>query len=691
VANENVILEIGLEEVPAKYIPSSIRQLEEKSRQLLDENRISYHDVKAYGTPRRLVVNIMGVAQRQKSLTEEVKGPSAKIAFDEQGKPTKAALGFAKSQKVKVEDLEIRELEGVKYVFAVKQSLGKQAKEVLEDVLPQLIMLMSFPKSMRWADKNIRYVRPIRWILALYGGEVIPFEIEGISSGRVTRGHRFLGSQNITVNHADEYFDVLLREYVMVKQDERKQRIMEQSKKIAQEFGGVLIEDDQLLEEIVHLVEYPTALAGSFDDKYLDLPKEVVVTPMKEHQRYFPLEDSQGKLLPRFIAIRNGNDAYIDIVRSGNEKVLAARLADARFFYEEDQKNTLDENVEKLKHIVFQQNLGTIYDKVERLKNIATFISHEIGLDGDQTDNLLRATHLCKADLVTNMVNEFDELQGIMGREYASLQGETKEVALAIYEHYLPRFSGDELPSSQIGAVLSIADKIDTICGCFSIGIQPTGSQDPYALRRQAMAIVNIIISKDMHISLKKLIEYSLGLYNCNDIDVKKDILDFFESRIKYIIMAKGYRNDIIEAVMDLKLHDVAETMLRIEQLAEWLAEEDDDYIEQLIMAYNRVNNLAQRAGDDIAVNREMLKTPGEIGLWDVYIKYRDDIINHVKLKNFAHALKLLGDFIIPINEFFDGVMVMVDDDKIRNNRLALIKNVAMLLNSVANLGKIVP
>ncbi len=500
-----------------------------------------------------------------------------------------------------------------------------------------------------------------------------------------------MGSQNITVNHADEYFDVLLREYVMVKQDERKQRIMEQSKKIAQEFGGVLIEDDQLLEEIVHLVEYPTALAGSFDDKYLDLPKEVVVTPMKEHQRYFPLEDSQGKLLPRFIAIRNGNDAYIDIVRSGNEKVLAARLADARFFYEEDQKNTLDENVEKLKHIVFQQNLGTIYDKVERLKNIATFISHEIGLDGDQTDNLLRATHLCKADLVTNMVNEFDELQGIMGREYASLQGETKEVALAIYEHYLPRFSGDELPSSQIGAVLSIADKIDTICGCFSVGIQPTGSQDPYALRRQAMAIVNIIISKDMHISLKKLIEYSLGLYNCNDIDVKKDILDFFESRIKYIIMAKGYRNDIIEAVMDLKLHDVAETMLRIEQLAEWLAEEDDDYIEQLIMAYNRVNNLAQRAGDDIAVNREMLKTPGEIGLWDVYIKYRDDIINHVKLKNFAHALKLLGDFIVPINEFFDGVMVMVDDDKIRNNRLALIKNVAMLLNSVANLGKIVP
>ncbi|MGI6113829.1 MAG: glycine--tRNA ligase subunit beta [Mahellales bacterium] len=688
--NKNVVLEIGMEEVPSKFMPSSIGQLEEKARHLLDDNRIPYDDVRAYGTPRRLVVNVIGIAQQQRDLTEEVKGPSAKIAFDKDGKPTKAAVGFANSQKVKVEDLEIKEFEGGQYVFAVKHSAGRQTKEVLRDILPDLILSLSFPKSMRWGDKNLRYVRPIRWILALYGEEVIPFEIEGLSSGRLSRGHRFLGSQNITINHADEYFDVLLREYVMVKQDERRQRIMDQSKKIAEHFGGVLVEDKELLEEIVHLVEYPTALAGSFEDKYLALPKEVVITPMKEHQRYFPIEDPQGRLFPKFIAIRNGNDAHIDIVRSGNEKVLRARLADAQFFYKEDQKNTLDENVEKLKHIVFQQSLGTIYDKVVRLKDMVKYLGNEIGFDNEQINSLLRAAHLCKADLVTNMVNEFDELQGVMGREYALLQGETKEVALAIYEHYLPRFSGDGLPGSDIGAVLSIADKIDTICGCFAVGIQPTGSQDPYALRRQAMAIVNIIISKHMHISLKELIEQSLRLYNCSDIKIKKDILDFFESRIKNIMVAKGYRNDIIEAVMDLKLYDPAEIMLRMDQLKAWLTQDDHDHIEQLIMAYNRINNLAQKAGEDNKIEEGMLKSPEEFGLWDAYVKYGNTIINQVESKNFIQALELLGNYITPINEFFDGVMVMVNDEKIRNNRLALIKNVAMLLNSVANLSRIV-
>ncbi|MGI6224611.1 MAG: glycine--tRNA ligase subunit beta, partial [Peptococcales bacterium] len=517
----NLLLEIGTEEIPAKFMPPALQQLKEMAEKKFSEARLAYQEVKAYGTPRRIVLYVQGLPEVQGDLIEEVKGPSAKVAFDSEGNPTKAAQGFARGQGVDVNNLTVKETDSGSYVFALKKIAGRPVQEVLKEILPQLVLGINFPKPMRWGYSDLKYARPIRWLVALFGTEIINFNIGEVTSNSISRGHRFLGKEEIDIASADQYFALLEENYVMVDPNQRKKVIAQEIEELASSVGGQVEPDDELLEEIIYLIEYPTALMGSFDEKYLAIPKEAVITPMKEHQRYFPVLDANGDLLPRFITVRNGNKDHLEIVQAGNEKVLEARLADAKFFYDEDQKVKLEEYVEKLKAIVFQESLGTIYEKVERIKLGVINLSCTLGIEKAIEERALRAAHLSKADLVTNMVYEFPELQGIMGEKYALLSGEDHVVAKAIFEHYLPRNAGDILPETMEGTLVSITDKMDTIAGCFAVGIEPTGSQDPYALRRHALGICHIIIDKGLNISLKAVIEQALNSYQ-NKLDIDK-------------------------------------------------------------------------------------------------------------------------------------------------------------------------
>ncbi|MHB8918801.1 MAG: glycine--tRNA ligase subunit beta, partial [Desulfocucumaceae bacterium] len=491
---KDFLLEIGTEEMPARFVGPALQQLKELAGNQLREKRIQFEQVRAVGTPRRLAVYTTGLAESQQPLVKEVKGPALKVAYNSSGEPTPAVLGFARSQRVDMASLVVKPVGPVEYVFARKSEQGRPTAEVLAQICPELIAGLHFPKPMRWGDLEFRFARPIRWILALYGNAVVRFSLAGLEAGRTTLGHRFLSRGPLTLNDARDYFGEMKKAFVVVDPEERKQLIRSQVEAAAKSEGGRVEEDEELLDEVTNLVEYPTAFVGSYDQAFLRLPKEVPVTVMREHQRYFPVTGSDGGLLPRFIGVRNGITEHIDTVRAGNEKVLRARLADGAFFWDEDLKVPLADRAGSLKKVIWQESLGTVYDKVERVTGLALFIGEKLGAGNDLLGIIKRAAAICKADLVTNMVYEFPELQGVMGREYALRSGEIRDVAQAIFEHYLPRFAGDILPSTQGGRVLSLADKMDTLAGCFAVGIQPTGSQDPYALRRQALGIGSIIL-----------------------------------------------------------------------------------------------------------------------------------------------------------------------------------------------------
>ncbi|HOV79721.1 MAG TPA: glycine--tRNA ligase subunit beta, partial [Bacillota bacterium] len=504
---KDYLLEIGVEEMPARFMEPALLELKETASVILKEQRLPFKNVETYGTPRRLTLYVEGLAGSQEPLEVEVKGPAAKVAFKPDGTPTRAAEGFARSQGVAVDDLIRKALGHVEYVFAVKREAGRPAREVLSEVAPAFINGLHFPKPMRWGDLEVRFARPIRWIVSLFGDEVVEFEFAGLKAGRTTCGHRFLSKEPVVLACPEEYFKKMRSNYVLVDPEERRRCIWQQVRELAAAAGGMVEEDGDLLDEINNLVEYPTALVGEFSRDYLKLPREVLVTPMREHQRYFPVVGPDGNLLPKFIAVKNGTADHLDTVRAGNEKVLRARLADADFFFREDLKTPLAEKVPALKKIVFQESLGTVYDKVLRLSTLADYLASEAGASEQDRRVALRAAHLAKADLVTNMVYEFPELQGVMGREYAERSGEPREVALAVFEHYLPRFAGDRLPRTMPGKILSMADKIDNIVGCFAIGIQPSGSQDPYALRRQALGISHIVLDGKFAVRLPELVE----------------------------------------------------------------------------------------------------------------------------------------------------------------------------------------
>ncbi|MFZ5633577.1 MAG: glycine--tRNA ligase subunit beta [Bacillota bacterium] len=689
---KDFVLEIGTEEMPARFVGPALEQLKELAEGMFKDKRIDFDRVQAVGTPRRMAVYAAGLAESQQSLVREAKGPALKVAYNAAGEPTPAALGFARSQGVDVADLVVKSVGPVEYVFARKSEQGRPTGEVLAEICPALITGLHFPKPMRWGDNDFRFARPIRWLLALYGDEVVGFELAGVESGRVTYGHRFLAGGPRPINDARDYFAELKKIFVIVDPAGRKEMIRRQVADAAGSVGGLAEADEELLEEVANLVEYPTAFAGSFDPAYLRLPKEALVTPMREHQRYFPVTGADGSLLPRFIGVRNGTSEHIDTVRAGNEKVLRARLADAAFFWDEDLKEPLAGRVPALEKIVWQESLGTVRYKAGRLAELASFIGEKLGAGDDLLAVVKRTAMLCKADLVTDMVYEFPELQGVMGREYALRSGEDPAVAQGIFEHYLPRFAGDVLPATPGGRILSLADKFDTLVGCFGVGIQPTGSQDPYALRRQALGICSIVLDGELVLSLREIAGRAYDIYSRNNLlkiereSVLGDLEEFFRQRIRGILTERGFAYDIVEAVLAAGADDILGTLQRAEALDRFRGEPAFDAV---ITAFNRANNLSRKFGET-AVSPQLLQHPAEKELYEALTGVRRDVGELLADRDYSGVLRRAALLREPVDSFFDAVMVMVEDRKIRDNRLALLKNVALLVSPLADLSKIV-
>ncbi|MBR0102697.1 MAG: glycine--tRNA ligase subunit beta [Selenomonadaceae bacterium] len=676
-----LLLEIGTEEIPAHAMPNILSQLNTLAEKSLTEARIDFGAVKTLGTPRRLALLIDDVAATQADVEEEKRGMSSKIAFDADGNPTKAAIGFAKKNKVRPEDLITRD----GYVYAVIHEQGKPSAEILQTLLPKIICDLNFPNNMRWGDLDFKFIRPLRWIVALFGAEVIPFEVANVKSGRTSRGHRFLSAGDFDIATADDYVEACAKNFVIVDQDKRRDMIVQQINEVAASKGGVAEITDDLLEEVLYLVEYPTALAGEFETKYLALPAEAVITPMRDHQRYFPVKAADGALMPLFITIRNGGKDYLEIVQHGNERVLKARLEDAQFFFNEDRKKSLAAHRDKLKTVVFQEGLGSVYEKTERLVKLVEKISSLVGVDAA---NAIRAAELSKADLVTGMVTEFTELQGVMGREYAKLDGEAAEVCAAIDEHYMPRFAGDAQPKTTAGKILSLADKIDNIVATFSRGLVPTGSQDPFALRRQALGIVNLLSGARWSLSIREVVDLAMDLLNITDETkrdkIQSDVADFMRLRIRNVL-SNSTRYDVIDAVID-DVDDVFAVTLKAAALEQFLKTPDAT---KTVQSFVRVSNLAKKA-DSAEMIPEQFKLDAEKVLHGAFAAIKVATDELIAKKDYLGALDVLKKLSTPIDSFFDSVMVMDEDLTIRRNRLALLKSIDNLLAKIADFVKIV-
>ncbi|MGI6713325.1 MAG: glycine--tRNA ligase subunit beta [Bacillota bacterium] len=689
---QDLLFEIGTEEIPARFMEPAINQMKELAATGLKEARLVFSKIHVFGTPRRLALLVKDLEEKQTDLLEEIKGPSQKVAFDHEGKPTKAATGFARGQGVDVNDLEIKETPAGVYVFAIKKSIGSSAEEILPQILSTIVQKLYFPKPMRWGDHEMRFARPIRWLVALFGSKVLPVEIQGLKPDRYTRGHRFLGREKIELADPAEYLISLKENFVIADQNERKDLIWKQIREIAAQNNGRVAEDEELLNEVTFLLEYPTALCGNFEDKYLALPRELLITPMREHQRYFPVFKEDGSLLPKFITVRNGLGENIEIVTAGNEKVLKARLADAEFFYMEDLKKNLADNVTKLKNIVFHETLGSLFNKVERIQELAVFIGSQLDYTKDELDHVRRAAFLCKADLVSNVVYEFPELQGIMGEYYARHAGEADAVSRALKEHYHPRFAGDAVPESKVGIAVAIADKLDSITGFFGMGIQPTGSQDPYALRRQALGIVNTILQNHLELSLIKLISKAYKLI-AEQVTFKNDkektiadILIFFKQRMENILGDTGIRYDIINAVLAMGVDNLTNILDKAVAVNEFRTKPE---FEQLIAGFTRAANLAKNAPHDRVVE-ELFTNQEEIQLYREFITVQKKADIFIHSKNYQEALGIIAELRRPIDDFFAGIMVMVEDVEIRENRLGLLKRIADYVTQIADLSQIV-
>ena len=685
--NNYLLLEIGVEELPSRFGQTTLDQIENNLSKLLKEERINFDNIEKYATPRRLTFVIKNLADKATDLEEEVKGPAKKIAVDDDGNFTKPALGFMKSKGLDPENVYFKQLGNAEYLFGTIKQEGKHTSEVLKTIVPEAIKNVTFPKAMRWGGKNMRFARPIRWMVALLNNEILDIDLEGIKSSNITRGHRFLGEKEFEVNSVEEYFEKLDKNFVVLDQHKRKEMIREQAVEVAKSLGGEVELDEDLLEEITFLVEYPTAFYGEFDEEYVKLPKEVVTTPMKEHQRYFPvLKD--GKLLPNFIAVRNGDSNRIDLVKAGNEKVLRARLADALFFYHEDTKKPLESFVDKLQTVVFQAKLGTVYDKTLRIEKLSQVILNELNMI-ESKENTLRAAKLCKADLVTNMVFEFTELQGIMGRDYAKVSGENEEVCQGIFEHYLPRFAGHILPETNTGIALSIADKLDSIAGFFAIGIKPSGSQDPYALRRQALGILSILLDRKLSVNLNNLINAALDNYSnleFNKEEVASQIVEFFVERVKNLFKDLGIRYDVIDAVLNNNLDDISDIHTRALELNRWLQK---DELVEMLTAFNRVATLAEKATTDI-VKEDLLKEDAEIKLYNGFKEIKSNVESLLLDKKYNEALDAFATLRPLVDNLFDNVMVMDKDEAIKENRLGLLKQIYSTMLTICDLSKIV-
>ncbi|HHV62023.1 MAG TPA: glycine--tRNA ligase subunit beta [Firmicutes bacterium] len=688
----DAVLEIGAEEIPARFMPGAIRLLRELGERFLDAERVEYEDIRAYGTPRRLVLYITGVSGKQRELVREARGPARRVAFSEDGRPTRAAEGFARSQGVAVEDLVVRADEKGEYVWAVRHEEGGPVAAALAAAFPKIIGNMNFPKSMRWGDREFRFVRPIRWILALWGDDLVEFDVDGIVSGRTTFGHRFFaGDGPVLVESAEDYIPRLREGFCIVDQDERMRSIRDQVDGLAAQKGGRALVDDELLSEVTHLVEYPTAFLGSFDPRYLSLPRDVLITTMKEHQRYFPVFGQDGRLMAAFVGVRDGTGQNLDIVRRGNERVLRARLSDAEFFFDEDRKVPLERQVEKLKGIMFHERLGTMFDKTQRLVRLAGWLCETLNAGGDVARVAERAAFLAKADLPTNMVKEFTELQGIMGREYARLSGEGEDVAQAIFEHYLPRYSGDILPESLAGRIVALADKMDTLAGFFRIGIQPTGSEDPYALRRMGSGLVEILAGSGLVLSLGKFASRAFGEFDAHlgapvDPAAARDLMAFLEQRVRGLLASRNVRYDIIDAVVTAGFDDVSSCVRRAQAFASVAG---THAFELVVTGFTRARNIAGER-EPGRVDSELLVEPAERALFDAYQRVRRELDDALARGDYERALNAFSTLAGPIDRFFKEVLVMARDEAVRENRLSLLALIAGAMRGIGDLSKIV-
>ena len=665
---KDLLFEIGAEEIPAGFMPNILGQLKQLAETKLNDAHLPFESIATYGTPRRLALIVKGLADASAEISERHKGPSASIAYDADGNATKAAIGFARGKGLDVADLVVED----GYIYAETKTAGVPAKDIVTDMLPQLITGLNFPKSMHWGNLDAKFVRPVRWLVALLDEEVIPVEFATVKSGNVTRGHRFLGADEITIKNAASYVDTLKENFVMVDQDARRELISKQLHDIAASKNASIVWDDDLLEEINYLVEWPTALCGGFEESYLALPDAAIITPMKDHQRYFPLVDQDDKLLPMFLTVRNGSDHSIEVVQAGNERVLRARLDDAKFFFNEDRKKPLIDRQDGLTKIVFQEGLGNLADKTERLLILGRVFSEECELHEDARVVLERATELAKTDLTTGMVTEFTELQGVMGKEYALLDGESPEVAEAIFEQYLPRFAGDVLPQTEAGKVLSIIDKIDNIVATFSRGLIPTGSQDPYALRRQTIGILNILLGSEWNISLRPIFKASMELLNVpaeKQDELLGQVEEFFTLRLKNIFLDREVPHHVIDLLLSNNELSVADAEGLVNAL---LANRIDENVE-LVQAYTRMYNLVKDV-EYTGVNSDLLKEDAEKALFEAASKASEASLAAWESNDYAAVVAVPATLVPAINKFFEDVMVMDKDEAIKANRLQLVR-----------------
>ncbi len=688
---ESLLFEIGTEEIPAGYIRPALNALTSSLKRRLDEARISYGSIKTFGTPRRLAVQVKDVAEKQTSLTTEVTGPPERVGFDDNGKPTVAAVKFAEKVGISIKKIRISETKKGRYLSAVKTEKGLLTKTLLKTILPEITVSLPFPKTMKWADLDIFFARPIQSIVALFGKQVVSFAIGDIKSNRNSFGHRFMADGKITLPSPEVYEDLLKKADVVPDIHERREIITTSINKIAQSLEGQVEKDDELIDIVTNLVEYPVPVAGKFDLKFLDLPKEVLITSMREHQKYFAVTDKNGQLMPYFIAVNNTRAKDMTLVAKGHERVLLARLEDARFFYKSDLETGFNNFVDKLKGVLFQANLGTIFEKTERIQKLSGFLA-EANDTLDLKEQISRAAWLCKADLVSQVVIEFPKLQGTMGRVYATKSGEDPAVAVAIEEHYRPTYSGGPLPETEAGALLAISDKMDSIIGFFSMGLIPTGASDPYALRRQAIGILQIMLDRDLSVSLSDIIEKSLSLYSLNEnIDTKKigeKVTRFLRDRISHMLSDQGFQKDVISAVTCVTIDRVPDVLKRVQALEELKNAPDFD---PLAIAFKRAVNIIKKAEDfdKRPVDTALFEDPCESALYNACDQVRKKVDICLANGDFNQALMDIATLRDSVDVFFDGVMVMAEDPDIRNNRLALLSGIAALFASIADFSKI--
>ncbi|MCA1036265.1 glycine--tRNA ligase subunit beta [Bacillus infantis] len=687
-AKRDLLLEIGLEEMPARFVTDSINQLASKVEKWLEEKKVPHGGISAFSTPRRLAVLVKDVSETQEDIHEEAKGPARKIAQNEAGEWSKAAVGFSRGQGMDVDDIYFKEINGIEYAHVNKFIKGAETASILPE-LKDIAESLTFPKNMRWADRDMRYVRPIKWIMALFGQDVIPFEIAGVPASNWTLGHRFLG-EKVELTEPAEYEKSLLGQFVLVNAEERKSGIRSQIERLAEENNWVIPVDEDLLEEVTNLVEYPTALFGKFEEEFLEIPEEVLITSMKEHQRYFPVKSAEGKLLPYFVTVRNGDHNHLEQVAKGNEKVLRARLADAAFFYQEDQKMDIESALQKLGSIVYHEEIGTLAEKVERVRKLANELAESLSLNPEEKKTVDRAAEISKFDLVSQMVYEFPELQGFMGEKYAAQKGEDAAVAKAINEHYMPRNAEDSAPESNEGAVLAVAEKLDTISSFFAIGMIPSGSQDPYALRRQAAGIVQILAVKGWKLELEEVIKKSLALVKESGVGKKEEgqvydeLLSFFKLRIKHTLQERSIRYDIIDAVLSGKIGSMASLIKRAEVLN---AHKGEDGFKESMEALSRVLNIASKAEHPAAVDQVLFENKEETELYSRFLEVSAKIGNGVEEEEYYMLLVSMRP---EIGAYFENTMVMADNTALKENRLSMMAEIASLIQAFAKVNEIV-